>query len=80
MDIVEDIAGVKLRRKYRLDAPKGVNGRNSDNTVIKKLLGWEPSTRLADGLATTYPWIHDEYVAKYGSGARRSVVGAAANP
>ena len=42
VDIVEDIAGVKLKRRYKLDAPKGVNGRNSDNTLIKQLLGWEP--------------------------------------
>jgi nucleoside-diphosphate-sugar epimerase len=60
VDIVEKIAGVKLKRRYNLSAPKGVNGRNSDNTLIKKLLGWEPSTRLADGLEKTYRWIYDE--------------------
>ncbi len=60
VDIVEDIAGVKLKRSYNLKAPKGVNGRNSDNTLIKKRLGWEPSTRLRDGLAVTYKWIHEE--------------------
>jgi nucleoside-diphosphate-sugar epimerase len=72
VDIVEDIAGVKLRRHYKLDAPKGVNGRNSDNTLIRRLLGWEPSVRLRDGLEKTYAWIYDEYVAKYGRPARRS--------
>jgi len=66
VDIIEDIAGIKLNRSYNLDAPKGVRGRNSDNTLIKKLLGWAPDTKLADGLAKTYPWIYDEYVAKYG--------------
>lgn len=60
VDIVEDIAGVKLRRSYKLDAPKGVNGRNSDNTKILEYLGWEPSVRLRDGLEKTYEWIESE--------------------
>jgi nucleoside-diphosphate-sugar epimerase len=64
VDIVEDIAGIKLRRKYNLNAPKGVNGRNSDNTRIKKLLGWAPSIRLRDGLEKTYAWIYDQIEAK----------------
>jgi nucleoside-diphosphate-sugar epimerase len=68
VDIVEDIAGVKLKRKYLLDAPKGVNGRNSDNTKIRHYLDWEPSTRLYDGMRKTYAWIYDAYVAKYGAG------------
>src|SRR6266566_8987649 len=53
VDIVERIAGVKLKRSYNLSAPKGVNGRNSDNTRIKKYLGWEPDTRLRDGMEKT---------------------------
>jgi len=53
VDIVEEIAGVKLKRHYKLDAPKGVNGRNSDNTMILERLGWEPSIRLKDGMART---------------------------
>ncbi|MCU1295590.1 MAG: dependent epimerase/dehydratase family protein [Bryobacterales bacterium] len=57
VDIVEEIAGIKLKRKYKLDAPKGVNGRNSDNTKIKQYLGWEPSIKLKDGMAKTYEWI-----------------------
>jgi GDP-D-mannose 3',5'-epimerase len=61
VDMAEDIAGVKLERSYNLSAPKGVNGRNSDNTRISRELGWEPSTRLRDGLEITYRWIHDEY-------------------
>jgi nucleoside-diphosphate-sugar epimerase len=60
VDIVEEIAGVKLKRRYNLAAPKGVNGRNSDNTLILKLFGWEPSTRLRDGLEQTYRWIYDQ--------------------
>lgn len=62
VDLAEEIAGIKLVRSYKLDAPKGVNGRNSDNTKILQLLGWEPSTRLRDGLAKTYAWIYDQIV------------------
>lgn len=65
VDIVEDIAGVQLRRRYKLDAPKGVNGRNSDNTKILEHLDWEPSIRLRDGMERTYRWIEAEYRAKY---------------
>jgi GDP-D-mannose 3',5'-epimerase len=60
VDIAEEIAGVKLKRKYKLDAPKGVNGRNSDNTMILEQLKWEPSIRLRDGLEKTYRWIEEE--------------------
>jgi nucleoside-diphosphate-sugar epimerase len=55
--IVEEIAGVKLNRTYDLDAPKGVRGRNSDNTLIKKCLNWEPSLPLRDGMKKTCEWI-----------------------
>jgi nucleoside-diphosphate-sugar epimerase len=64
VDMVEDIAGIKLKRTYKLDAPKGVNGRNSDNTLIKKMLGWEPDTALRAGMEKTYAWIHDEMTRK----------------
>src|SRR5438874_3759613 len=60
VDIVEDIAGLKLKRRYNLLAPKGVNGRNTDNTLIRKIFNWEPSTRLRDGLERTYRWIYDQ--------------------
>lgn len=60
VDIIEDIAGVKLKRMYNLNAPKGVNGRNSDNSMIKKLLNWEPDTRLRSGIEKTYRWIYDQ--------------------
>jgi GDP-D-mannose 3',5'-epimerase len=63
VSIVEDIAGVKLKRKYNLNAPRGVRGRNSDNTKIKQELGWAPSIRLRDGMAQTYAWIYDEMTA-----------------
>ena len=62
VDIVEDIAGIKLKRIYDLDAPKGVMGRNSDNTLIRKYLGWEPDIPLRKGLEKTYAWIHDQYM------------------
>jgi GDP-D-mannose 3', 5'-epimerase len=65
-DIVEEIAGIKLERNYNLNAPKGVNGRNSDNTKIKQYLGWEPSIRLKDGLSKTYTWIEREMLAMVG--------------
>lgn len=58
---IEEIAGVKLHRKYILEAPRGVAGRNSDNTFIKQVLGWEPNTPLKEGLAKTYAWIEGQY-------------------
>ena len=64
VDLAENIAGLKLERNYNLKAPKGVNGRNSDNTLIKKLLGWEPSISLKSGLEKTYHWIYGQMTAK----------------
>src|SRR5215213_4294833 len=61
VEIVEKIAGVKLKHRHNLSAPKGVNGRNSDNTLIKKYLGWAPGIRLRDGMERTYQWIREEY-------------------
>jgi GDP-D-mannose 3',5'-epimerase len=63
VDIVEDIAGLKMNRSYNLNAPKGVRGRSSDNTLIKARLGWAPSIRLRDGMEKTYAWIYDQMVA-----------------
>ncbi|HZS25159.1 MAG TPA: NAD-dependent epimerase/dehydratase family protein [Gaiellaceae bacterium] len=60
VDIVEGIAGVKLERKHNLSAPQGVRGRNSDNTLIRRELGWEPSISLEDGLEKTYRWIYEQ--------------------
>ena len=61
VSIIEEIGGVKLNRTYKLDAPKGVAGRNSDNTFINQVLGWEPGTSLHDGLSKTYAWIEQQY-------------------
>jgi len=63
LDIVEDIAGVKLTRRYILNAPKGVRGRSSDNTLVRKRLGWAPTTKLRDGMERTYRWIYDRMMA-----------------
>jgi nucleoside-diphosphate-sugar epimerase len=68
VDIVEDIAGIKLNRKYIIDAPKGVRGRNSENTLIKEVLNWEPKISLEFGLEKTYKWIYDEL----SSGSKKS--------
>ena len=60
IDIVEDVAGIKVERNYDLSAPQGVRGRNSDNTQLKAALGWEPSVSLQDGMAQTYAWIYEQ--------------------
>jgi len=65
--MVEEIAGIKLARRYNLDAPKGVRGRNSDNTLISAKLGWAPEITLRDGLEKTYAWIHDEMLGAHKS-------------
>lgn len=63
VDIIEEVAGVKVTRRYDLDAPKGVRGRNSDNTMIQQRLAWEPGTSLRNGLEQTYRWIYDQVAA-----------------
>jgi len=60
VDVVEEIAGIELERKYQLDAPKGVRGRNSENSLIREYLDWEPSTPLRDGMERTYRWIYQQ--------------------
>ena len=64
VDLAEEIAEIKLKRNYNLAAPKGVNGRNSDNTRIRQYLDWEPNTPLRVGLEKTYQWIYDQYMAR----------------
>jgi GDP-D-mannose 3', 5'-epimerase len=75
VDTVEEIAGVRLRHRYNLAAPKGVRGRNSDNTLIRERLGWEPSTPLSVGLERTYAWIYDELKASARPSRRAFVSG-----
>jgi nucleoside-diphosphate-sugar epimerase len=64
VSLIEGIGGIKLERRYDLTAPRGVAGRNSDNTFIKKMLGWEPGTPLREGLKPTYKWIEEQYHAR----------------
>jgi GDP-D-mannose 3',5'-epimerase len=61
VSMIEEIAGVELERSYKLDAPRGVAGRNSDNTMIKEILGWEPNIPLRQGMEDTYAWIEQQY-------------------
>ncbi len=58
-DIVAGIAGIEISKKH-VDGPQGVRGRNSDNTMLREVLGWEPQLSLEDGLAITYRWIEDQ--------------------
>lgn len=62
VDLAEEIGGTHLERKYLLDAPQGVAGRNSDNTMIQEILKWQPSTPLREGLEKTYRWIEQQYL------------------
>lgn len=59
--MIEEIANVELKRSYKLDAPRGVAGRNSDNTMIEQVLGWEPNLPLSQGMQETYTWIEQQY-------------------
>ena len=61
LEIIEGIAGIQLNRNYDLSKPQGVRGRNSDNTLIRETLGWEPEVNLATGLEKTYHWIKEQY-------------------
>lgn len=67
VDIVEGIAGVRLRRRYDHTAPQGVRGRNSDNTLIQERLGWEPGVSLVEGLTQTYQWVYDQVAESRGA-------------
>jgi len=73
VDYVEEIANFKLTRKYDLGAPKGVRGRNSDNTLIKQYLNWEPSIPLKDGLKKTYDWIKQQMIENKGKDSKKVV-------
>ena len=68
VDIVEGFEGVTLERDYKLDAPQGVRGRNSDNALIQEKLGWEPSIPLREGMRKTYDWIKQQMLEKRGAG------------
>ena len=72
VDMVAQAAGVEVTRKH-IDGPQGVRGRNSDNTLLREVLGWEPEVSLEDGLAKTYAWIEEQVQAKYGKRELASV-------
>ncbi len=74
VSLIEEIAGIELKRNYNLDAPKGVNGRNSDNTLIAQYLDWEPGIRLRDGMERTYRWIYDQMVQQQANGHAQPTV------
>jgi GDP-D-mannose 3', 5'-epimerase len=79
VDLVEGIGGVRLQREHDLGAPKGVRGRNSDNSLIQREFGWEPSIPLREGLAKTYAWIEGQLAQRFAPAAlpaARSTVGA----
>jgi GDP-D-mannose 3',5'-epimerase len=71
VDVIEAVAGVRLRRRYLPGLPQGVRGRSSDNTLIRERLGWEPRTPLVEGIEATYRWIHDDMRARRNGRARR---------
>ena len=73
-DVIAGIAGITVEKRHDLSAPKGVRGRNSDNHRIREEFGWEPSTRLVDGLEKTYAWIWDEVARERAGGALPSKV------
>jgi GDP-D-mannose 3', 5'-epimerase len=66
VSLIEEIAGIKLQRKY-IPGHLGVRGRNSDNTLIQREFGWQPSKPLRDGLAATYAWVRDQVAADLGT-------------
>jgi GDP-D-mannose 3',5'-epimerase len=68
-DIVADIAGIKIAKKH-VDGPQGVRGRNSDNTKLREVLGWEPEISLEEGLNVTYWWIEEQVREKLESKVR----------
>lgn len=72
VSIVEEVAEVTLEREYITDAPQGVRGRNSDNTMISEIYGWEPSISLREGMEKTYRWVYDEVANSSSSGAKPS--------
>ena len=77
VNIVEEIAGIKLKRRYNPKAPKGVNGRNSDNTLIRQCLGWALGIRLHQGMEKTYGWIYDQIVGVHRDRCQRTGTGSA---
>jgi len=76
VDIVAGIAGKRIRKRYHLTKPQGVRGRNSDNTRLREVLGWEPQISLEDGLAKTYSWISQQLRPRYVRTEQREAISA----
>ena len=64
VDMVARIAGKRVTKRHNLSGPQGVRGRNSNNTRLREVLGWEPSIRLERGLAVTFDWIAAQILSK----------------
>jgi nucleoside-diphosphate-sugar epimerase len=73
VDVVEEIGGVSLARRYKPDAPLGVRGRNSDNALMRSRYGWEPSVSLRTGMEQTYRWVYGQVEAQLATGAAAGV-------
>ncbi len=67
IDIIEDIAQIRVERRYDVTAPQGVRGRNSDNGLLRQIIGWAPDTSLESGLEKTYAWIYDQMAIRSGA-------------
>ncbi len=80
VSMTEAIAGVELERVHDLDAPQGVRGRNSDNTLIMERLGWAPSISLEDGMQATYRWILGQLRSRLDDESAESVLAATIPP
>ncbi len=80
VELIADIAGKDLRCRHDESRPQGVRGRNSDNTLLREVLGWEPGTALRDGLTVTYRWIEQELLKAGRIGTERNVQVPAARP
>lgn len=65
IDMLAEITGKTIHRQHDLSKPQGVRGRNSDNTRLRQVMGWEPSISLREGLAKTYPWIKDQLAQRH---------------
>ena len=76
VDLVCEVAGKRLSKHYNLQGPQGVRGRNSDNSRLRRVLGWEPSVTLRQGLRQTYPWVEHELRQRGTSGQQKEVLAA----
>jgi len=74
VDMVADASGIEVTRKH-IDGPQGVRGRNSDNTLLREVLGWEPEISLEDGLARTYRWIEAQVQEREAQSAPAGIAG-----